>query len=83
MAIMACMGDVFPVCLRCGVPVERNRDDYTNLERMHWVCFHYEYEHLDLDPDIACGDPGCPARAFDPSPRPTWFEERESEGSSR
>ena len=40
---------------------------------MHWACFHYEFEHgLDGsgDPDIACADPTCPARAFDPDPQP-------------
>lgn len=35
---------------------------------MHWACFHYEFEHFagEGDPDEACGDPSCPARAFDP-----------------
>jgi hypothetical protein len=64
----------FPVCVRCGRPVERNRDYYETFERMHWSCFHYEFEHEMAgqrgDPDIACGDPACPARAFDPSPQP-------------
>jgi hypothetical protein len=40
---------------------------------MHWACFHYEFEHGaagNADPDIACADPSCPARAFDPNPQP-------------
>jgi len=63
----------FPICVRCGRPVERNRDLYETFERMHWACFHYEFEH-DVngsgDPDIACADPFCPARAFDADARP-------------
>jgi hypothetical protein len=67
-----------PVCVRCGVPVVRERDHYETFEKMHWSCFHYEFEH-DLgdglrDPDIACADPSCPARAFDRKAQPTWFE---------
>ena len=66
-----------PLCDRCHRPVTRSRDSYETFERMHWVCFHYEFEHGDtLDPDTACGDPSCPARAFDPTPPPTWFDER-------
>ncbi|HET7233218.1 MAG TPA: hypothetical protein VFJ16_24620 [Longimicrobium sp.] len=32
------------------------------FERMHWLCFHLEFEHHG-DPDVACGDPSC-----------TWFQ---------
>lgn len=32
---------------------------------MHYVCFHYEFEHEvsnpDTDPDEDCGVPGCPS----------------------
>ncbi len=28
---------------------------------MHYVCFHYEFEHGDLDLDLDCGVPGCPS----------------------
>jgi ferredoxin len=61
-------------CVRCGRPVVRNQDSYVALERMHWVCFHYEFEHFDGtgDPDPACSDPSCPARAFDRDPPPVW-----------
>jgi hypothetical protein len=61
-----------PVCVRCHRPVRVNADHYDVFERMHWVCFHYEFEHEagapDRDPDQACGDRGCPSRAFDPDP---------------
>jgi hypothetical protein len=53
---------------------------------MHWSCFHFEFEHDpegdgklgEGDPDIACSDPNCPARAFDPNPQPP----RERHGST-
>ena len=68
--------DDAPECVRCHRPVVRNRDSYEMFERMHWSCFHYEFEHErgELDPDIACRDPSCPARAFDPNPPPDWAE---------
>lgn len=50
------------ICLRCGRPVETNADQYDVFERMHWVCFHYEYEHGEIDPDQPCADPSCPSR---------------------
>lgn len=32
---------------------------------MHWVCFHYEFEHdiggEGVDPDEDCRQPGCPS----------------------
>ncbi|MDF4251410.1 hypothetical protein [Streptomyces sp. WMMB303] len=56
-----------PVCVRCGRVVRVNADLYDTFERMHWVCFHYEFEHAvgdpDRDPDQACDDPSCPMRA--------------------
>ena len=75
---MSTEGEQWPVCNRCGKPVIRNRERYEVFERMHWLCFHYEFEHEAGagDPDIACGDPSCPARAFDPSPTPDWFQQR-------
>lgn len=60
-------------CQRCHRAVVINAAMYDAFDRMHWLCFHYEFEH-DGDPDAACEDPSCPARAFDPSPRPTWTE---------
>jgi hypothetical protein len=48
-----------PICVRCNRPVEKNADSYEVFERMHWLCFHLEFEHED-DPDQPCADPGCP-----------------------
>lgn len=53
------MSENHPACERCREPVERNRRHYELFERMHWLCFHLEFEH-DVDPDVACGDPSCP-----------------------
>ena len=33
--------------------------EYEVFERMHWLCFHLEFEHAG-DPDAPCGDPSCP-----------------------
>jgi hypothetical protein len=47
------------------------------FEQMHWVCFHYEFEHGDdRDPDQACRDPSCPSRMIDPDPPADWLAER-------
>lgn len=37
-----------------------NKEQYDVFERMHWLCFHLEFEHGDYDPDEACDDSGCP-----------------------
>lgn len=47
------------ICVRCNLPVEANADSYELFERMHWLCFHLEFEHQG-DPDRPCGDPSCP-----------------------
>jgi hypothetical protein len=67
------MSDAELTCVRCSLPTERSRDHYETFEKMHWLCFHFAFEHGggQLDPDIACPDPSCPARAFDPKPPPT------------
>lgn len=66
-----------PICVRCHRPVRKNASMYETYEKMHWVCFHYEFEHGgDLDPDQACADPACPARSFDAEPPSTWFDSR-------
>ncbi|XVV07177.1 hypothetical protein ACQPW3_18030 [Actinosynnema sp. CA-248983] len=31
--------------------------NYELFERMRYVCFHYQFEHLDADPDGDCGAP--------------------------
>ncbi len=56
---MSAEGDHGPACNRCGRPVIRNRERYEVFERIHWLCFHYEFQHEagTGDPDIACGDP--------------------------
>jgi hypothetical protein len=42
----------------CGA--RRFKDEYDLFERMHWVCFHYAYEHGDFDMDEPCDDPVYP-----------------------
>ena len=37
---------------------------YEVFERMHYVCFHYEFEHLDRDVDEDCGAGGCPSTSL-------------------
>lgn len=44
--------------MRCQQPVVKNAEHYEAFERMHWVCFHLEYEHQG-DPDEPCPDPSC------------------------
>jgi hypothetical protein len=67
-----------PVCARCGRLVRRNQVNYETFERMHWSCFHYEFEHsIGVgDPDEACRDPQCPARAFDGQAPQSWEPEQ-------
>lgn len=52
------MSDALP-CARCGKAVEVNAGNYELFEKMHWLCFHLEFEHGG-DPDKACEDPACP-----------------------
>jgi hypothetical protein len=53
------------VCRRCGRPVRTSRDYFEVFEGMHYVCFHYEFEHdmadPQTDPDDDCGVSGCPS----------------------
>jgi len=49
-----------PTCVRCGYPVVKNVEQYETFERMHWFCFHIEYEHRGTPPGEPCDDPGCP-----------------------
>jgi hypothetical protein len=62
-----------PLCRRCGRPVRVNRERYDIFEQMHWICFHFEFEHtLEFDPDEPCADPSCPWRRIaelDKAPR--------------
>ena len=47
-----------PVCVKCQKPV-LHADNFELFEKMHWLCFHLEYEH-EADPDDPCSDPSCP-----------------------
>jgi hypothetical protein len=38
------------------------------FEQMHYVCFHYEFEHDPYDPDEECAAGGCPSAAIRPRP---------------
>ena len=53
-------------CVRCGRPVRQNRDSFEIFERMHYVCFHYEFEHDPFDPDEECDAGGCPSSRLSP-----------------
>jgi hypothetical protein len=57
-----------PLCNRCGRPVDVSLDKYDVFEQMHYVCFHYEFEHDPTDPDEECGAGGCPSAAVNPRP---------------
>jgi hypothetical protein len=48
------------------VVVEADRFDV--FEQMHWVCFHYEFEHDPYDPDEECGAGACPSKVLHPHP---------------
>ncbi len=48
------------ICRRCHRPAATA--DYEVFERMHYVCFHYEFEHGDVDVDQECTAGGCPSR---------------------
>jgi hypothetical protein len=56
-------------CVRCGREVRISRDSYEIFERMHYVCFHYEFEHDPYDPDEECDAGGCPSFKLDAPPR--------------
>jgi hypothetical protein len=46
-----------------------SQEQYQTFERMHYVCFHYEFEHHPFDPDEECDAGGCPSFKLDaPSP---------------
>jgi hypothetical protein len=48
------------VCRACGA-LSASPDFTAVFERMHYVCFHFEFEHGDTDRDQTCGLAGCPA----------------------
>ena len=47
------------ICKKCGEPV-KNILDYEIFEGMHWICFHFEFEHGEYDRDEPCDDVACP-----------------------
>lgn len=47
------------VCRACG-ELSASAHFASVFERMHYVCFHFEYEHGDTDRDQTCEVPGCP-----------------------
>ncbi|KZM79799.1 hypothetical protein [Cellulosimicrobium sp. I38E] len=50
-------------CRRCHRSVTVGAADYDTFEQMHYICFHYEFEHRDVDVDESCGLAGCPSTA--------------------
>lgn len=53
-----------PNCRRCGRPVRVSAEQYDVFEGMHYVCFHYEFEHGESDPDEECHAGGCPSASL-------------------
>jgi hypothetical protein len=53
-----------PICVRCDRPVRASREQFDVFERMHYVCFHYEFAHDPADPDEECKAGGCPSGAL-------------------
>lgn len=43
-------------------------EQYDVFEQMHYVCFHYEFEHEPVDPDEECSAGGCPSVVVNPRP---------------
>ena len=56
------------ICRRCHRSVEVSRDQFEVFEQMHYVCFHYEFEHDPADPDEECTAGGCLSAAINPRP---------------
>ena len=56
------------ICRRCLRPVEVSRGQFEVFEKMHYVCFHYEFEHYPADPDEECTAGGCPSAAISTAP---------------
>jgi len=51
------------LCCRCHRIVRVGAAEYDTFEQMHYVCFHYQFEHGDFDVDESCGLAGCPSAA--------------------
>ena len=51
------------VCRYCQRPMSQVLADFERHERMHGLCFHYEFDHGPDDVDVPCS-PGCPSRVL-------------------
>jgi hypothetical protein len=49
------------LCRRCGRPVGVSAAQYKTFKQMHYVCFHYEFQHHPEDPDQECKASACPS----------------------
>ena len=61
---------VTPVCRRCGASVVVSASQFDVFEQMHYLCFHFEFEHGAYDPDEECTVGGCPSASIGPGQRP-------------
>jgi hypothetical protein len=68
----------YPLCVRCGAPVRINRNRYDLFEKMHYLCFHLEFEHGDYDPDEFCHVPGCHRQSTDWDPTAEYVPKSDS-----
>lgn len=55
------LGRVDLECRRCHQPVRVSAPQFDVFEQMHYVCFHYEFEHGGYDVDEECSAGGCPS----------------------
>jgi hypothetical protein len=47
-------------CRKCRKEIVKFKNEAEEIfEGMHWLCFHFEYEH-EGEPDEACADYSCP-----------------------
>jgi hypothetical protein len=62
------VSDDAPECWRCHRAVRVSRGNYLTLEHMHYVFFHYEFEHDPTDVAEECGAGRCPSATVNPRP---------------
>lgn len=53
-------------CRDCGGRVLVTARSFEAFERMHYGCFHYVFEHGELDRDEECALGGCPSAVIEP-----------------
>jgi hypothetical protein len=51
-------------CRRCQRAVKVSAAQFEVFERMHYVCFHYDFEHGEYDVDEECTAGGCPSASL-------------------